>query len=94
MVMRRMSMPVATRVDVGSERSAATVGRTFTRCPEDLIAMTPIAAYYVMLLADHERTLRSPRFDSIVPKVSLAARIVAALEVLVRLGRPATTQPT
>jgi hypothetical protein len=56
-------------------------------------AMTPIAAYYVMVISDHERETRRPRYDSIVPRPSLASRIVAALETMVRLGRPATTQP-
>ena len=55
--------------------------------------MTPIAAYYVMLIAENERKLSRPRYDSIVPKASLASRIVAAVEYLVRLGRPANTQP-
>jgi hypothetical protein len=55
--------------------------------------MTPIAAYYVMVVADHERAIRKPRYDSIVPKVSLVERIVAGLEALLRLGRPATTYP-
>ena len=64
-----------------------------TRRPEDLTAMTPIAAYYVMIVADHERAQRRPRYDSIVPQASFASRIVSALEYLVRLGRPANTQP-
>ena len=55
--------------------------------------MTPIAAYYVMIVTDHERTRERPRYDSIVPRASLADRIVAALETLVRLGRPTNTQP-
>jgi hypothetical protein len=55
--------------------------------------MTPIAAYYVMVVSDHEREMRHPRYDSIAPRPSLASRIVTALETLVRLGRPATTQP-
>ena len=55
--------------------------------------MTPIAAYYVMVVNDLERERRAPRYDSIVPKTSLFARIVNALETLVSLGRPATTQP-
>jgi hypothetical protein len=55
--------------------------------------MTPIAAYYVMIVADHEKTQRQPRYESIVSKPSRLARIVAALESLVVLGRPATTQP-
>jgi hypothetical protein len=55
--------------------------------------MTPIAAYYVMVVADHEHAIRKPRYDSIVPKVSLVERIVAGLEALLRLGRPATTYP-
>jgi hypothetical protein len=54
--------------------------------------MTPIAAYYVMVASEHEREMR-PRYKSIVPRLSLASRIVSALEALVRLGRPATTQP-
>jgi hypothetical protein len=60
---------------------------------EDLPAMTPIAAYYVMVVTDLERERRSPRYDSIVPKPSLLARIARALETFVSLGRPATTQP-
>ena len=55
--------------------------------------MTPIAAYYVMVVSDHERTQRRPRYDSVAPKTSLISRIVSALESLVSLGRPATTQP-
>ena len=55
--------------------------------------MSPIAAYYVMVVSDLENEKRTPRYDSIAPKQSLAARIVAALEALVNLGRPATTQP-
>ena len=55
--------------------------------------MTPLAAYYVMIVTDHERQQRRPRDESVVPRTSLASRIVAALENLVRLGRPATTQP-
>ena len=55
--------------------------------------MTPIAAYYVMVISDHEREMRRPRYDSIVPRPSFASRIVAALETMVHLGRPATTQP-
>jgi hypothetical protein len=47
----------------------------------------------VMVVTDHEREMRRPRYDSIVPRPSLATRIVGALETLVRLGRPATTQP-
>jgi len=55
--------------------------------------MSPIAAYSVMVLADHERETRRPRYGSIVPRPSLASRVVSALETLVRLGRPTTTQP-
>jgi hypothetical protein len=54
--------------------------------------MHPLAAYYVMIATEHENE-RRPRYESIVPRPSLAARIVSALETLVRLGRPATTQP-
>jgi hypothetical protein len=55
--------------------------------------MSPIAAYYVMVATDLANEKRLPRHDSVAPKPSLAARIVAALEALVSLGRPATTQP-
>jgi len=55
--------------------------------------MTPIAAYYVLVMTDNERELRRPRYDSTVPGTSIVSRIVTALEALVRLGRPATTQP-
>ena len=57
--------------------------------------MTPIAAYYVMVLSDLEREARDARsrYEVIVPKRSLLARIVDALETLVGFGRPATTQP-
>jgi hypothetical protein len=55
--------------------------------------MTPIAAYYVMVVTDHEREMRPARHESIAPRPSLASRIVTALETMVRLGRPATTQP-
>ena len=55
--------------------------------------MTPIAAYYVMVATDHEREMRPARYEPIAPRPSLANRIVTALETMVRLGRPATTQP-
>ena len=60
---------------------------------KDSTAMTPIAAYYVMVATDHEREMRQPRLESVVARPSRPSRIVAALETLVRLGRPATTQP-
>ncbi|HEX2755525.1 MAG TPA: hypothetical protein VHM48_08680 [Candidatus Limnocylindrales bacterium] len=47
----------------------------------------------MMIVTDHEREIRRPRYDSIVPRTSLAERIASALETMVRLGRPATTQP-
>jgi hypothetical protein len=56
-------------------------------------AMTPIAAYYVMVATDHEREMRPARRESIAPRPSRVSLIVSALEALVRLGRPATTQP-
>jgi hypothetical protein len=57
--------------------------------------MTPIAAYYVMVITDLEREARASheRYAVIVPKRSLLERIVAGLENLVGFGRPATTQP-
>jgi hypothetical protein len=88
-----MSMRLATRVDVVGGASAATVTVKSSRLAGRIRPqMTPIAAYYVMVASDHEREMR-PRYESIVPRPSLASRIVSALETLVRLGRPATTQP-
>jgi hypothetical protein len=55
--------------------------------------MTPIAAYYVMINTDLERERRSQPLVAPAPKPSRMARIATALETLVRLGRPATTQP-
>jgi hypothetical protein len=55
--------------------------------------MTPIAAYYVMVAIDHEREMRPRHHETIAPRPSLASRVVAALETLIRLGRPASTQP-
>jgi hypothetical protein len=69
------------------------LGEVVTQHRKDPTAMTPIAAYYVMVVTDHEREMRRPRYESIVARPSLATRIVGALEILVRLGRPATTQP-
>jgi hypothetical protein len=57
--------------------------------------MTPIAAYYVMVITDLEREARAAhdRYAVIVPKRSILERIAAALESLVGFGRPTTTQP-
>ena len=55
--------------------------------------MTPIAAYYVMVITDHERAQRPPRFAPIVTRRSRLERIAEALESLVRLGRPTSVQP-
>ena len=55
--------------------------------------MTPIAAYYVMINTDSQRESQTQRYDSVAPKPSFVARLVNALETLVRLGRPATTLP-
>jgi len=55
--------------------------------------MHPLAAYYVMIMTDRVRELSRPRYESIVPRTSRLNRIAGALETLVRLGRPATTQP-
>ena len=60
---------------------------------KDSTAVNPIAAYYLMITMERERELRRPRYESIVPRTSLASRIAYALETFVRLGRPATTQP-
>jgi hypothetical protein len=55
--------------------------------------VNPTAAYYLMIANEREHELRRPRFDTIVRRTSLLSRISSALETLVRLGRPATTQP-
>ncbi len=56
--------------------------------------MTPIAAYYVMIATERELLDRQHRYQvAAAPRKSIAARIVAALESLVALGRPTTTQP-
>jgi hypothetical protein len=86
-------MPQVTRVDVARDPSSVRWSGRSHAAQRTLIEMTPIAAYYVMVVTDHERAIRKPRYDSIVPKVSLAGRIVAGLETLIRLGRPATTYP-
>ena len=52
--------------------------------------MTPIAAYYVMVNTDRER---APRFDSVVPRRSLAERILAALDGILHVRRAATPLP-
>jgi hypothetical protein len=88
-----MSMALATRVDVARDPSSVRWSGRSHAALRTLIEMSPIAAYYVMVVTDHERAVRKPRYDSIVPKVSLAGRIVAGLEALLRLGRPATTYP-
>lgn len=89
-----MSIPDATGVDVAAAAPTATVVMTSTtHRRKDSTAMTPIAAYYVVVMTDHEREMRRSRNESTGSGPSLASRIVAALESLVRLGRPATTQP-
>lgn len=87
-------MPDATGVDISAGPLAATVAMTSTsRNEKDPPAMTSIAAYYVMVMTDHERKSRPPRHHPTVPRASVASRVVSALESLVRLGRPATGQP-
>jgi hypothetical protein len=90
----------ATDVDVagdrrrcrGSAASGYVRGITETVCPKGR-AMTPIAAYFVMTMTDAERETRA-RNESKTPRpTTLAERVAAALEALVRLGRPATVQP-
>jgi hypothetical protein len=88
-----MSMPVATGVDIEAPGPTPTVRVKSTVALRILTAMTPIAAYYVMVATDHEREMRQERVETIVARPSLASRVVTALETLVRLGRPATTQP-
>ena len=56
--------------------------------------MTPVAAYYVLIVTDQTRTAeRTQRYDSPVPRKSVIERVAYALEMLVSMGRPATTQP-
>ena len=87
-------MSVATGVDVARSRSTGTTAVQSSAIPgRTEIAMTPIAAYYVMVVTDHENRIRKPRYESVVPRTSLIERIAVALETLVRLGRPSTTQP-
>jgi hypothetical protein len=87
-----MSMRESTAVDVGGGRVGPSL--TLNLPPRrGLPAMTPIAAYYVMINTDLERESKKQHYAVVVPRESLLARIVNALETLVRLGRPATTQP-
>ena len=55
--------------------------------------MTPIAAYYVLVVTDLDRADREPRHHAVVPRRSRLERIAEALETLFRLGRPTVTQP-
>ena len=57
--------------------------------------MSPIAAYYVMVMTDRdrERPVVPTTRPSPTTGASRGSRIVVALELLVRLGRPSTTQP-
>ncbi|HET7472396.1 MAG TPA: hypothetical protein VFJ71_04645 [Candidatus Limnocylindrales bacterium] len=55
--------------------------------------MTPIAAYYVMIATERDLADRKPRHQVATPRRSLASRITTALEALISLGRPTTTQP-
>ena len=86
-------MPVATGVDVGGPGRTPTVRVKSFVAQRNLTEMNPIAAYYVMVVTDHERAQRRPSPVAVVAKASLASRIVSALEYLVSLGRPANTQP-
>jgi hypothetical protein len=63
--------------------------------PEDHSVMNPIAAYHVMLFTEIERetSARKRQYDAAAPKMSRIEKVAQALETLVRLGRPATTQP-
>jgi hypothetical protein len=91
-----MSIPFATDVDALAVRIGLRSNRTTSSAalPERNHPMSPIAAYYVMVATDQERTTRAPRHESVVvARTSRLERIVATLEALVRLGRPAVTQP-
>jgi len=51
--------------------------------------MTPIAAYYVMIATERELAERRPRYEAMVPRQSVVARIGGVIETLFRLGKPA-----
>jgi hypothetical protein len=54
--------------------------------------MQSIAAYYVVI-ATETINARTYPLQVAAPRPSLVARVSAALESFLRLGRPATTQP-
>lgn len=86
-------MLVATDVDTGPEPVLRTVRVHHATHPGAQPAMTPIAAYYVMIATEHEHVDRKPRRAAAAPRKSLAERISNALEALINLGRPTTAQP-
>ena len=56
--------------------------------------MTPVAAYYVLIVTDQTRAAERTRpYEAPVPRKSVIERVAFALEMLVSMGRPATTQP-
>ena len=56
--------------------------------------MSPLAAYYMMIATETDLRNRQPRYEILPPKkTSFLERVVAGLETLFSLGRPATTQP-
>jgi hypothetical protein len=61
-------------------------------CPKEPPAMQSIAAYYVVV-ATETINARTYPLQVVAPRPSLIARVSAALEMLFRFGRPATTQP-
>jgi hypothetical protein len=87
-----MSMSLATRVDVDADRPDLRWQGT-SALPLRSEAMTPIAAYYVMIATENERRDRTPRHQVAAPHRSLIERIAAGLESLLNLGRPTTAQP-
>lgn len=55
--------------------------------------MTPVAAYYVMVLTENERRNETRSLVSVPSRPSLSARIAKALRARPRPGRFSVTQP-
>jgi hypothetical protein len=56
-------------------------------------AMTPIAAYFMMIATDLETERRTAQPHAVGRRQSRLTRLGNALEEMLRLGRPTTTQP-
>ena len=74
--------------------TAATYGQgTSDALPQEPVAMSPIAAYYVMVATDHDMAARRPRHQFAVRRRSILERVASALESLFSIGRPTSAQP-